>query len=318
MSEKLNLASKIALRDYMGLKKDETLLVITDEYKQKIGKFLFAAGKKLCKESLYVEMKAREMNGQEPPSQIAELMKLVDVVVCPTEKSLTHTNARREAVKLGVRIGTMPGILEQTMIRCLNANANRIVKLTKNVAEALSYASTIRVITKIGTDVTMDISGRKIFQSTGVLTNRGDSGNLPSGEVYLAPLEGKTNGRIIIDGSMAGIGLLKNPIAIEIRNGYAEKITGKAEAKQLTKIFNKVGYESRAVAEFGIGTNYMAKLIGQILEDEKVLGTIHIAFGNNLSMGGTISIQSHLDGLITKPTVLVDDVAIMENGELLL
>ena len=318
MNKELQKSSLIALRDYLGLKEEETLLIITDEIEREIGYSLYETGKKLCKEAVFVEMKSREMNGQEPPQQIAELMKTFDVVVCPTAKSLTHTNARREAVKVGARVATMPGIKKSTMVRCLSADAKKVVELTNSVKQALENAKVIRVISKNGTDVEMNIEGRKILPSTGVLRNKGESGNLPSGEVYLAPVEGSTNGIIVFDGSMAGIGILKNPIKVVVKDGYAEKISGKSEAKKFQKMLDKVGRDARAIAEFGIGTNYKAKIIGQILEDEKVLGTIHIAFGNNVSMGGNINVPIHLDGLVKKPTVLIDDVVIMESGVLLI
>ncbi len=310
-------ASIIALRDCMGLQKHETLLIITDEIKREIGLALHEAGKHLCKESLLIEIKSREINGQEPPAQVAALMKTVDVVVCPTAKSLTHTDARREAVKLGVRVGTMPGITTDTMVRCLNADYNKIIALTDFIAAKMVGVKNIKVITEKGTNVTMPVSDRMIIPSKGVLKNKGESGNLPSGEVFLAPWEDQTNGKVVIDGSMAGIGIVETPIVVDIINGYAEKITGGKEAQQLTEMLDKVGRDARAVAEFGIGTNYKAILTGQILEDEKVFGTIHIAFGNNITMGGRIAVSSHLDGLVKEPDVYFDDVLIMKKGKML-
>lgn len=315
-SEELKKASKKALKDYMGLKKEETLLIITDETEREIAFSLLEEGKMLCKEAFLVEMKSREINGQEPPPQIAELMKKVDVVICPTQKSLTHTDARREAVRFGVRVATMPGIQIETMVRCLNADAEKVIELTKKIAEALRKTSEIKVVTEKGTNITMPMKDRLILESTGVLKNKGESGNLPSGEVYLAPWEDKSNGKIVIDGSMAGIGMLESPITVEVINGYAENIEGGKEAKKLTALLDKAGREARAVAEFGIGTNYKAELIGEILEDEKVYGTIHIAFGNNKSMGGIISVGSHLDGLIKQPDVYFDGKLIMKKGNL--
>jgi len=157
---------------------------------------------------------------------------------------------------------------------------------------------------------------RKVLESTGVLREKGQSGNLPSGEVYLAPREGQSNGKIVIDGSMAGIGMLNSPLYIEVIDGYAEKIEGE-HAGQLIEMLDKSGREARAIAEFGMGTNYLAKLIGEILEDEKVFGTIHIAFGNNKSMGGNIDVKSHLDGLVNEPDVYFDDELVMAKGKLL-
>lgn len=310
-------ASIIGLRDAMGLKPEETLLIVTDEVKREIGLALHEAGKQLCKESILIEMKSREINGEEPPQAISEIMKMVDVVVIPTAKSLTHTDARRNAVKEGVRVGTMPGISKEIMSRCLNADFDKIIELTEYVAKRLEGVKNVKVITKAGTNLIMPIEGRMIIPSTGVLREKGQSGNMPSGETYLAPIEGKTNGTLVIDGSMAGIGVIKTPIKVEIRDGYAEEITGGEEAQRLIEILDKNGREARAVAEFGVGTNYKAILSGQILEDEKVLGTIHVAFGNNLTMGGTISVNSHLDGLVKSPDVYFDDELVMENGKLL-
>jgi len=310
-------ASIIALRDCMGLQKSETLLVVTDELKREIGLALHNAGKELCKESMLIEIKSRDIDGQEPPAPVATLMKLVDVVVCPTEMSLTHTDARREAAAQGVRFGTMPGINIDTMVRCLNADYEKIIALTDFIAAKLVGVSTIKVVTDKGTNVVMPVKDRKILPSKGVMRNKGESGNLPSGEVYLAPWEDQTNGKLVIDGSMAGIGMIETPIVIDIVNGYAESITGGKQAEQLTAMLDKVGRDARAVAEFGIGTNYKAILTGEILEDEKVFGTIHIAFGNNISMGGRIAVSSHLDGLVKEPDVYFDDELVMKKGKMI-
>jgi aminopeptidase len=310
-------SSIIALKDFLGLKKTETLLIVSDETKREIGQTLFAAGKQLCKEAFLVEMKQREINGEEPPLQISELMKMVDVVVCPTAKSLTHTDARRNASKAGVRVATMPGITIETMVRCLSADANKVVELSLRVKALLENASEIRVVTEKGTDIVMPMKGRNVIESTGVLLNKGDSGNLPSGEVYLAPWEGKTNGKVVIDGSLAGIGMLSEPMTIDVKDGFAESITGGPEAQMFITAIDSVGRDARAVAEFGIGTNYKAQLCGMILEDEKVYGTIHIAFGNNVSMGGNINVKSHIDGLVIDPDVYADKELIMKKGKLI-
>lgn len=313
----IDKASIIALRDYMGLSENESLLIVTDETKREISRALLKAGQGLCKEAILIEMKSREINGQEPPSQLAEMMKLFDVVLCPTDKSLTHTNARREAAKSGVRVGTMPGITEGIMSRCLSAEASQILKMSDFIAKKLEGVTEIKVKTHKGTDISMPIKGRQILKSTGILRNKGESGNLPSGEVYLAPIELGSNGKIVIDGSVGVIGMVKEPIIITVKDGYAIDIKGGKEADSLARMLDKAGKDARAVAEFGIGTNYKAELSGNILEDEKVYGTIHIAFGNNVSMGGTITVGSHVDGLITEPDVYFDDELIMSKGKLI-
>lgn len=316
---KLDKASVIAIRDCMGTQPNETVLVVTDEFKRKIGYSLFQNAKCLGHETVFLEFKSREMHGQEPPQQVAEMMKLFDVVLCPTAKSLTHTNARRNASSLGARIATFPGITEEIMIRGLNADYKKIAALTIKLQEIMNDVNIVRVTSSIGTDITMDISGRKALPSKGLFHKKGESGNLPTGEAYIAPLEGKTNGVFYVDGSMASIGVIKRkPIRIEVKDGYAVNVSGSNQAKKLDETLNKYGSLAGNIAEFGIGTNYKAKLSGILLEDEKVMGTIHIALGDNKSMGGLVDVPIHLDGVVKKPTVFFDEKMIMKNGKLLI
>jgi leucyl aminopeptidase (aminopeptidase T) len=166
--------------------------------------------------------------------------------------------------------------------------------------------------------VTLPIKGRKAHASSGLFREKGLWGNLPTGESYLAPVEGESQGVVVVDGSMAQVGMVREPIRIVVKDGYATDITGGVEARRLIELLEPHGKDARTVAEFGIGTNDKAILTGLILEDEKVMGTIHIAFGDNKSMGGSVRVASHLDGLVKEPTVWLDDRKIMEAGKLLI
>ena len=65
----------------------------------------------------------------------------------------------------------------------------------------------------------------------------------------------------------------------------------------------------------GIGTNYAARLIGVILEDEKAYHTVHIAFGTNIGFGGVNKAACHMDGIIKNPTLYLDDTLVLKDGE---
>ncbi len=315
---KLDSASAIAIRDCMGAKKNEKILVITDEIKREIGISLHENAVRLGFESLLVEMKSGKINGEEPSDIVADLMQKYNVVFCPTAKSLTHTDARRAASAKGVRIATFPGITKEVMIRGMNADYKKISALTVKLQKILETGNEIRVTATAGTDITFSIAGRKAYASKGLFHASGESGNLPTGEAFLAPVEGSSNGVFVVDGSMAGLGLIKNAnIKIEVENGYATKITGGTLAKKLKVMLDKVGKDARNIAEFGIGTNDSAKLSGVLLEDEKVMGTIHIALGNNVSMGGSVNVPIHLDGVVKKPSVWMDSKILMKDGKLL-
>jgi len=317
ISAELHSAALIAVRDCMGVKPGERVLVVTDVKLRTIGYAVFEAARSLGNDALLVEMVPRTTNGEEAPPEVATLMTQFDVVLCPTSKSLTHTDSRRNASAKGVRVATLPGVTEEVMIRCMNADYHEIAARTFRICDLMRSTKTIRVKAPSGTDITLPIEGREAHASSGLFREKGLWGNLPTGESYLAPLEGRSNGIVVVDGSMASVGMVDQPIRIVVKDGYATEITGGASATRLIELLEPHGKDARTVAEFGIGTNDKAILTGIILEDEKVMGTIHIAFGDNKSMGGSVRVASHLDGLITQPTVWFDDTIVMQDGRLL-
>jgi len=318
MSHDLQQAATTALLTCMALKKNESLLVVTDDDKQEIGQALYKAGQNLSAEAVLLTMPAAQVNGQEPPQNVADMMAKFDVVICPTTKSLTHTQARRLACKAGARVGTMPGISKDIMRRTLKADYDIIAERTYRLSEILDKGNLARITTRAGTNLTLPIKGIKALASTGLIRKKGQGGNLPSGESYLMPEEGKTQGILVVDASVATLGLVgQTPIKITIRNGYAVAFEGGPPAQKLFNLLNEFVKDGLNVAELGIGTNHAAKISGHILEDEKVMGTIHIAFGNNVSMGGTCSVGIHIDCVVHRPTVFIDDIKILGNGRLL-
>ncbi len=315
---KLDSASAKAIQVCMAAGKNEKILVITDELKREIGYSLYSTAIRLGYSALFVEMKSGKINGEEPSAEIAHLMQQFDVVFIPTAKSLTHTDARRNASKKGARIATFPGITREVMIRGLNADYKKISERSIRLKNILEKGKEIRVTAPAGTDLSFSIRGRKAIASKGLFHKKGESGNLPTGETFLAPVEGTSNGVFVVDGSMAGLGLVKgSKIKIMVENGFATKITGGTAAKKLIRMLDSVGKNARNIAEFGVGTNDSVKLSGILLEDEKVMGTIHIALGNNISMGGKVNVPIHLDGVIKEPTVFLDGKEIMKAGKLL-
>ena len=132
----------------------------------------------------------------------------------------------------------------------------------------------------------------------GVYREAGKCGNLPSGEAYIAPLEDGSDGEMIIDGSMVGIGKLESPLHMTISGGKLRSVTGEKSENLDILLKNEI---NGTVCELGIGTNEAAILNGIILEDEKVYGTVHIAFGTNTSFGGTNKAECHMDGIILRP-----------------
>ncbi|OYT47723.1 MAG: leucyl aminopeptidase [Desulfurococcales archaeon ex4484_42] len=316
LREKLKKAAEVTVKTCLGVKPGEKFLVITDIETEVIGRVIADVGWEVGAETIYVVMKPRTRHGEEPPQPIAEMWKYVDVFVAPTKYSLTHTQARKKATELGVRGATMPTITVDIFIDGMSVDYNIVKDYCNRILKALEGAKEIRVTTPLGTDITFSVEGRKFLADTGILTEKGAFGNLPAGEVFVAPLEGTANGVIVFDGAIAGLGKITTPVKVTVKDGFAVKFEGGDEARKLEEILKSVGKkEAFNIAEFGIGTNPCAKIVGNVLMDEKVYKTIHIALGDNSTIGGKVKAGIHIDGIITKPTVYVDGRTIIKDGE---
>ncbi len=314
---KLKLAASIALNRSLGIDKGEKVLVITDNEMEELGEIFYEASREKTKTD-FLKISIPEVSGAEPAANVAEEMMKHDVIVAATIKSLTHTNAVKRAAENGARIASMPGITKEIMERCINIDYEAMAKRTNELKDILDKGKKARITTKEGTDLRFSIEDRKAKADSGMLKGKGIVGNLPAGEAFIAPVEGTADGRYIIDGSILHKKVDK-PIRITVEKGFAVRIDGKGHvAEELRETLKNVkDRNAYNIAELGIGTNDKAKITGNVLEDEKVLGTVHIALGKNSSFGGEVDVPVHLDGVFKEPTIYVDDEMIIEDGKML-
>lgn len=298
----------------LGVKKGEKVLILADADKRKIGEAIFVAAVDAGAEAVMVKIMPSTRHGEEPPAPVAKLMTEFDAIAIATKYSMTHTQARRKATRAGTRIATMPGITEQILSEgSMIADYNEIAKTILRVHGAVKSKRRVRLTTVSGTALDFDIRGRPwVTDDTGICQEKGDFITLPAGEIFIAPVEGSASGRLVIDGSFGKI--VDEPITVSIKKGIAEEFTG---GEEVVIELDKRGKDARNVAEFGMGMNPTAKIVGLDLEDEKALGTAHIAFGDNSTYGGKISCGIHISGIIKEPTVVMDDnLVVMEKGVL--
>ncbi|HXX54408.1 MAG TPA: aminopeptidase, partial [Thermodesulfovibrionales bacterium] len=164
-------------------------------------------------------------------------------------------------------------------------------------------AETIKITTQNGTRLSLSKKGRKALTDTGILTKPGSFGNLPAGEVYLAPLEGTANGVLVLQ--WAPTRELRSPVRLTVKKGQVTSVEGEEPYAALLEEKMNERKEHRNVAELGIGTNEKATRPDNILESEKILGTIHIALGDNSSFGGVVKAPFHQDFVFFRPTVVL-------------
>lgn len=302
MIQQVDNAKKVFENNF-AIQPQESVLIVTDDKMERIARYFYEAAMEMGLEVSCLQFPARYKSGEEPPKAVAAAMLQADVVLCVTSASLTHTQARKEASKRGSRVGTMPGITEEMLVEgAITADSELLLALTEKYTAKLNQAQQVRV-EKAGYALSFSIAGRQGISSTGIFRHKGESGNIPSGESYIAPIETSANGQLLVDGSIAGLGKVSEPVLLTVEEGRLVDATGETGRQLLELLGDGPG---RTIAEFGIGTNPAARITGVVLEDEKVFSTIHIAFGSNKPFGGVTEAGVHIDCVVMSPTVYLD------------
>ena len=302
--------------DCLGVGPADSVLVVCSGEQRTIADAFTAAARDRARDVTVVDLPPLSRHGEEPPAEIAEQMARADVVFAPTSTSLSVTQARIEATKRGARVASLPMITEAIFVRAVPVDYAELKRTGGWLADRLTAASIARVTSAAGTDILLSLEGRSGRCDDGNLQERGAMGNLPAGEGFISPLETVGDGVIVFDGSLAGFGLLSIPVRVTVACGRAVEADGEA-GEWLLRTLDAGGEHGRSLAELGIGTNSAAILTGNVLEDEKVIGTAHLAFGTSAGLGGVNVAGVHIDGVLRRPTVELDGVRVVADGRLL-
>ncbi|HMT04833.1 MAG TPA: aminopeptidase [Solirubrobacterales bacterium] len=314
MSEDLEKAVRTVVRDCLGVKPNENVLVVCNPATRELGDALRGEAEAAGAESVLAVMTERDSHAGEPPATVAEAMVAADVLLAPTVQSLSHTASRKLATESGTRTATLPGATTEMLARVMSDDINELIRRGGKVAELLDRGTEARITCDHGSDLRLGLQGRKAIPDAGQLQHEGAFGNLPCGEGFIAPATAE--GTLVVDGSIAGVGLVTEPVRLSIEDGHLVDATG-IEGEQLMELLTVHGPDGTNVAELGIGTNGKAILTGNILEDEKIIGTAHVAFGASAAIGGNIQVPVHLDVVSLRPEVTIDDAPVVLEGRLL-
>ena len=310
----LQKAVETVVRDCMGVKPGEEVLVVCNPATRELGDALRSEAESAGAEAVLAVMNERESHAGEPPATVADAMVAADVLLAPTVQSLSHTASRKRATESGTRTATLPGATVEMLSRVMSDDMGNLRRRGGRVAELLDRGTEARITCDHGSDLRLGLEGRTAIPDAGELTATGAFGNLPCGEGFISPATAE--GILIVDGSIAGVGLVSEPVKLTIEGGHLVDATGEEGAK-LMELLTVHGPDGTNVAELGIGTNEKAILTGNILEDEKILGTAHVAFGASAAIGGNVQVPVHLDVVSMRPEVTIDDTPVVLEGRLL-
>jgi leucyl aminopeptidase (aminopeptidase T) len=289
-------------------------VIVVDPATRSIGEALRDEAGAAGADAVLIVMDERDTHGAEPPASVAAALAACDVFIAPTSKSLSHTNVRKRASEAGARGATMPGVTEDLLARVMAVDFDTMAARSMAVAEALSSGTRAHVTCPRGTDLRLAIDGRLGIADDGKLTERGAFGNLPCGEGFIAPVYG--DGTVVAT-SVAPLGLSSDPARLTVAEGRIVAADG-GLGPSFIELLLAHGTLGANLAELGVGTNDRAQLTGNVLEDEKILGTVHVAFGASAAIGGTVSVPIHLDVVILEASLEVDGRPVLDGGRYVL
>jgi leucyl aminopeptidase (aminopeptidase T) len=305
-------AVRTVVRRCLAVQPGENVLVVVDRPLQDVGEALRAEAESAQADAVLAVMAPRSDHGEEPPPPIAAALAASDVFIAPASKSLSHTQARKRATEGGARGATMPTVTADMLARLMDIDFETMRARSHAIAQLLDAADEARITCPRGTDLTLDLRGRSGLADDGDLTAPGAFGNLPCGEGFIAPAGGEGT---VVARSLAGIGLGEARLTV---SGGHLTAAASPEGEQLLERLSAHGEAGTNLAELGVGTNEKAGLTGNVLEDEKILGTVHVAFGASAGIGGTVAVPIHLDVVVTDASLTVGDTPVLDAGRYLL
>ncbi len=311
MDDDLRAAAETAVEACLGLVADESIAVVTDDERLPIGEAIYDVAAARSDDATLLRYPVGTEHGEEPPAPVAAAMCEADAFLAPTTYSITHTRARQAATEAGARGATLPGITEDVLVAGLDADYEQIAAACESIHEQVRGADEIRVTAPGGTDIVVEPGDRPWHLDTGLVRDPGSFSNLPAGETFVSPTT--ANGRIVVDGTMRPHGLVEEPVQIEVEAGQVVEVSDAGVRESLEAAAENADDPDAVynLAELGVGANVgVAELMGSVLLDEKAAGTVHLAVGDDASIGGDVEAPIHSDGVVRDPTVRADGEAI--------
>jgi leucyl aminopeptidase (aminopeptidase T) len=311
MDDDLRAAAETAVEACLGLVADESIAVVTDDERLPIGEAIYDVAAAQSDDATLLRYPVGTEHGEEPPAPVAAAMREADAFLAPTTYSITHTRARQAATEAGARGATLPGITENVLVAGLDADYEQIAAACESIHKQVRGAGEIRVTAPGGTDIVVEPGDRPWHLDTGLVRDPGSFSNLPAGETFVSPTT--ANGRIVVDGTMRPHGLVEEPVQIEVEAGQVVEVSDAGVRESLEAAAENADDPDAVynLAELGVGANVgVAELMGSVLLDEKAAGTVHLAVGDDASIGGDVEAPIHSDGVVRDPTVRADGEAI--------
>ena len=332
-------AAANAMEAVLEARPGESILVVCDASKKEIGQAFATGALELGLWTRMLVLDAKESTFRsEVPDILGEIIngpKPPDIYINLLRGQAQETPFRIKIIRLETRkhnsrLGHCPGItidmLTEGALSLTREENKKMQDNARNLLAVLQDVDRVHVTSPSGSNFTLSTKGRSWFSDTYIDWKTMKWMNLPTGEVLAGPVETSMQGVLACDLAVGGVGPLKSPVTLEVKDGRVQKIASQdASALKIIKETQATDEMAKHVGEFAFGLNPKARIVQEFLESEKVGNAIHVAFGNNMDYPGNVANNSanHQDFLVGRPTVTVTyadgrERTIMKNGDLTL
>jgi len=302
-------------------KPDENLLILADTWTDmEIAKACLIAGiNAKANAQLLVIPKMSQTDTRDFNPSTAGAIQGADVVLGLCETMFVQKAATRKAREKGTRVvSTVPKGIEDFVIEgIVEADYPLMIKVAEEVCKLWEKTDVCKVTSPLGTDLSFRLKGRPALLGDGMATEPGEADFFPGVQVSIAPIEETINGTIVIDGSISPGGLVSASVTCHLKKGVITSIEGGADANSWRSRLESTG-DPKAfhLCHFTVGLNPRAKMSGNMIEDERVVGAITFGFGNqDPAFKGTVGeAKVHADVVLVSPAVYLDGVLMCENS----
>lgn len=303
-----------------GVKPGENVVIACDTNKMRLAEALAAAAYAVGGIPTITVFPPTGAHGAQVPEPVVGACARSDVFFLPTTWSMTHTDARIEAIKNGARGTTMCEVTEDCLCTGgILADYEENDRLGRKLGAVIGKGKKIRMTSSAGTDLTGEITERPVQYETGLFREPGQFAALPNSELNISPIEGTTEGVIVGNVRLMGFGILRDePVTIEVKAGEVIRITGGKAADYLNETLKS--FDDRKaynLAEFAVGLNPFCRSYATNLEDLGKLGFGHHGIGSSYAIGGDVLAPCHIDVIYSEATLEIDGQVILDKGTVL-
>ena len=322
LSFEVTSAALKLVRDFMLVKEGENVVITADTSADfRVVEAVAGAAYSVGANPVIIHYPTSGKAYEEPIRPVADAVEHADVWIELAYYCSMHTPCFRKAMENGARFTCLNGMDVIMLVNTVGrVDYDVLIEFGEYLTDKVHRSNEVIVTDKNGTNLVGYNQGRGVKHSGQRATKKGYPVML-GGQVSWCPVEETINGKLIFDSALFPpdtLGLLNSNVELTLEKGVVTKIEGGKDAAIFEKWLNKFNDPNMfRLAHYSIGFNPgVTKPTGRIVEDERIFGCIEMGIGSQGAslMGACWDAAAHTDGIVSKPTILLDGYKLEENG----